>query len=162
VLRYPTISRYIFIDDFCGSGKQATEYSQDIVEQIKRLNPDAFVAYYVLFATSEGMDKIRRETAFDAAKAIFELDSSFKCFSSNSRYFRSHSSEIDPVFCENMCVRYGISMVAAPHVLGFDNSQLLIGFHHNTPDNTLPIIWYNEPSGIPWKPIFRRYPKLEW
>jgi hypothetical protein len=161
-LRDPSASRYIFIDDFCGSGKQGTEYSRDLVEEIKRLNPGAFVAYYVLFATSEGINKVRTETAFDAAKAIFELDFSFKCFSSGSRYFRARSPEIDQAFCEDMCRRYGANMVAGPHVLGFENSQLLIGFHHNTPDNTLPIIWYNEPGGMPWKPIFRRYPKLEW
>ena len=34
--------------------------------------------------------------------------------------------------------------------LGFEDSQLLIGFHHNTPDNTLPIIWFDEPGGVPW------------
>ncbi len=161
-LRDATVKRYIFLDDFCGSGKQGTEYSRDIVEEIKQLNPDAFVAYYVLFATTQGISKIKNETAFDAAKAIYELDSTFKCFSTDSRYFRAPPSGVDRGFCEGMCRKYGATMVGAPHVLGFDDSQLLIGFHHNTPDNTLPIIWFNEPSGVPWKPMFRRYPKLEW
>jgi hypothetical protein len=161
-LRNPAVTRYIFIDDFCGSGMQGTEYSQDLVEEIKRLEPSAFVAYYVLFATSKGINKIRSETAFDAANAIYELDSSFKCFSAESRHFRSSATEIDRSFCEDMCRRYGARMMSAPNVLGFDDSQLLIGFHHNTPDNTLPIIWFDEPGGVPWKPIFRRYPKLEW
>ena len=162
LLRDSTVTRYIFIDDFCGSGKQGTEYSRDLVEEIKRLNANAFVAYYVLFATEQGINKIRTETAFDTARAIYELDGSFKCFSTNSRYFRTALNEIDAVFCEQMCRRYGARMVATPDELGFEDSQLLIGFHHNTPDNTLPIIWFDEPSGLPWKPIFRRYPKLEW
>jgi hypothetical protein len=161
-LRDPTVTRYVFIDDFCGSGKQGTEYSRDLVEEIKRLNPHAFVAYYVLFATTRGISKVRDETAFDVARAIYDLDTSFKCFSAGSRYFRTPTSDIDPAFCEQMCRAYGARMVAAPHVLGFDDSQLLVGFHHNTPDNTLPIIWYDEPGGVPWKAIFRRYPKLEW
>jgi hypothetical protein len=156
------VTRYVFIDDFCGSGEQGTEYSRDLVEEIKRLNPRLFVAYYVLFATAQGISKIRTETAFDAARAIYELDSSFKCFSAGSRYFRTPTPEIDPGFCEQMCRTYGARMVVAPHELGFDDSQLLVGFHHNTPDNTLPIIWYDEPGGVPWKPIFRRYPKLGW
>src|SRR5258708_5734908 len=54
-LRDPAVTRYVFIDDFCGSGKQGTEYSQDLVEEIKRLKPNAFVAYYVLFATRKGI-----------------------------------------------------------------------------------------------------------
>jgi hypothetical protein len=161
-LRDPSVSRYIFIDDFCGSGKQGVAYSRDVVEEIKNLKPDAFVAYYVLFATENGIGKVRNETKFDAARAIYELDSSFKCFSADSRYFRNRLTEIDPAFCKRMCTLYGEKMLSAGHALGFEDSQLLIGFHHNTPDNTLPIIWFNEPSVLPWKPIFPRYPKLEW
>jgi hypothetical protein len=159
-LRDPDIKRYIFIDDFCGSGKQGTEYSQDLVEEIKRLNPDIFVAYHVLFATAHGIGKIRHDTAFDSASAIYELDDSFKCFSAASRYFRNPTQGIDRAACEQMCRKYGARMVAPEHVLGFDDSQLLLGFHHNTPDNTLPIIWFDEPGAVPWKPVFRRYPKL--
>ena len=161
-LRDAKVLRYIFIDDFCGSGKQGSEYSKDIVEDIKKLNPDAFVAYYVLFATKKGIDKVRNETKFDSARAIYELDSSFKTFSPDSRYFRNRLPEIDPIFCERMCKLYGERMVVPVHALGYENSQLLIGFHHNTPDNTLPIIWFDDPGHLPWKPIFRRYPKLEW
>lgn len=159
-LRDPSVSRYIFLDDFCGSGKQGTAYSRDVVEEIKNLNPRAFIAYYVLFATEDGINKVRNETKFDAARGIYELDSSFKCFSADSRYFRNRIAGIDPSFCERMCRQYGEKMVSASHALGFDDSQLLIGFHHNTPDNTLPVIWFNEPRV--WKPIFRRYPKLGW
>ena len=38
--------------------------------------------------------------------------------------------------------------------LGYRDSQLLIGFQHNTPDNTLPIIWYDEQAGRPGNPSF--------
>lgn len=161
-LRYPKISRYIFLDDFCGSGKQGSEYSKDLVEDIKRLNPNSFVAYYVLFATTDGIEKVKTQTKFDAAQAIFELDPSFKCFSSDSRFFRLSPPEIDQGFCMGMSRTYGEKLVAPIHALGYEDAQLLIGFHHNTPDNTLPIIWCDEPGGIAWKPIFRRYPKLEW
>ncbi|MCC6362223.1 MAG: hypothetical protein IT165_01795 [Bryobacterales bacterium] len=161
-LRDPDVTRYVFIDDFCGSGKQASQYSRDLVEDILRLNPNASVAYYVLFATTKGITTVRSETAFTEAREIYQLDPSFECFSAGSRYFLRPADGIDKQFCQEMCQRYGAHMVAPAHVLGFDNSQLLLGFHHNTPDNTLPIIWYDEPSDFPWKPIFRRYPKLEW
>jgi hypothetical protein len=163
-LRDPAIKRYVFIDDFCGSGKQGTEYSHDLVEEIKRLNADAMVEYYVLFATTQGISKVRNETRFDSAKAIYELDISFKCFSPTSRYFETPPPppEVDKAFCEQMCRTYGASMVAGPHILGYDDSQLLLGFHHNTPDNTLPVIWFDRPGPFAWKAIFRRYPKLEW
>lgn len=162
-LRDDNVSRYVFIDDFCGSGKQGTAYSQDLVEDIKRLKSDASIAYYVLFATQKGVGKVRNETKFDTAKAIYELDASFRCFSAESRYFRERPDDIDPAFCEQMCRTYGERLMRGPdHALGFEDSQLLVGFHHNTPDNTLPIMWFDESEGVPWKPIFRRYPKLEW
>jgi hypothetical protein len=43
--------------------------------------------------------------------------------------------------------------------LGYRNGQLLVGFHHNTPDNTLPIVWKDDIRcrGRPWEPVFRRY-----
>ena len=61
-----------------------------------------------------------------------------------------------------MCWKYGKTMLGEKHALGFEDSQLLLGFHHNIPDNTLPIMWFDGPDRVPWKPIFRRYPKLEW
>ena len=62
------------------------------------------------------------------------------------------------MFAEQMCRFYGSSLVPGDP-FGYDNGQLLIGFHHNTPDNTLPIFWYDEPGGTSWTPIFKRYPK---
>jgi hypothetical protein len=65
---------------------------------------------------------------------------------------------IDRAEVEAMCRRYGDRLVST-YPLGFGDCQLLIGFHHNTPDNSLPIIWFVEPDGLPWTPIFKRYSK---
>ena len=43
--------------------------------------------------------------------------------------------------------------------LGYDNCQLLLSFFHNTPNNSLPIFWF-EDEQVEWKPMFRRYPKI--
>jgi len=44
--------------------------------------------------------------------------------------------------------------------LGYDDSQSLIVFPHNTPNNTLPIIWAGNKNekeiGVPWNPIWER------
>jgi len=161
-LRHPSVTRYVFIDDFCGSGHQAQEYSSQIVEDIKALSPTSEVSYFVLCATSEGLEAVRDNTLFDVVRCVFELDTSFRCFSSNSRYFPAPQpwSAIAGDVAEEMCVSYGSRLVPdAP--LGYGDCQLLLGFHHNTPDNTLPIFWAGEdPLGPPWKPMFKRYPKL--
>jgi len=48
----PSIERYVFIDDLCGSGTQAAEYTKSLIRPLKRMNPRAKVSYYTLFATS--------------------------------------------------------------------------------------------------------------
>ena len=52
-----------------------------------------------------------------------------------------------------------IPQLAAKHQLGYGDGQLLLGLFHNTPDNTLPIFWFNE-EGKEWYPIFKRYNKI--
>lgn len=160
LLRDSRVARYVFLDDICGSGQQAGQYSEDVLKELKILQPHARACYYVLFATSEAIDAIRRNTLFDDVQAVFDLDPSFRCFGPGSRYFVDPPPEIDKRFAEDMCNRYGRQLTPRSP-LGYRNCQLLIGFHHNTPDNTLPIIWYERP-GVPWAPIFKRYPKIDW
>lgn len=174
-LKNGNIAEYVFLDDFCGSGTQAKRYNNTIVKDIKRMNPDARVSYLMLFATKKGKNKIKTEMQFDYVEAIFELDESFKCFSESSRYFKKQPDFITKEECIIICEKYGkpqienvlkkeiederkLAIAVEKHKYGFGDCQLLLGFHHNTPDNTLPIFWYDEDKI--WSPIFRRYNKI--
>lgn len=158
-LRNPNIDRYVFIDDFCGSGDQARGYSKSIVEDIKSFDPNIKVSYFVLCGTSAGMETVRNDTLFDSVGSVFEMDESFECFSPSSRYFPSpRNPQIDASLAEHMCRHYGDQIFDDP--LGYDDCQLLLAFSHNTPDNTLPVFWGDDADGEPWTPIFKRYPKL--
>lgn len=159
-IRTPSIRRYVFLDDLCGSGQQAATYSKELLVDLKRLEPKASVAYYVLFATTSALSHIRDKTLFDEVSCVFDLDPSFKCFEEGSRYFSEDDNGIDRQKARDICLHYG-ERLWLDHPLGYRDSQLLIGFHHNTPDNTLPVIWFDEP-GSPWRPIFKRYPKELW
>ncbi|MEQ8908712.1 MAG: hypothetical protein RIC95_05940 [Vicingaceae bacterium] len=176
-LNAPDIEEYIFIDDFCGSGSQATEYSDKIVDLILSINPHVKISYLMLFATNTGKDYVKNNTNFHYVDSVYEVDETFKCFSTNSRFFKNAPDEINQIFAKEMCERYGKDLIKSiiereirgisvaelenlseQHKLGFGDCQLLMGFHHNTPDNTLPIIWYDE-NDIAWNPIFKRYNK---
>ncbi|WP_461330746.1 phosphoribosyltransferase-like protein [Bradyrhizobium liaoningense] len=51
-------------------------------------------------------------------------------------------------------------MLCPPHPLGYKDTQLALGFSHNTPDNTLPVFWEQPNAKIrTWKPVLHRYPK---
>lgn len=158
-LRNPDIHRYIFIDDFCGSGRQATRYSEDLVQEMKtvahRSGISITVDYFVLCGTSDGLKRVS-ESSFDGVRCAIELDDSYRCFAFDSRCFADDRVRDQREAAEEMSRRYG-ARLTPKHPLGFGNGQLLISFHHNTPNNTLPIIW----SDINWVPIFRRYSKYE-
>lgn len=155
VLRDDQIKHYVFIDDLCGSGTQAVEYSEDIVEEIKSRKKDARVYYFALFGLESGLSSVRSSTVFDVVDAVFVLDTSFSCFDEGSRYFLPDEEEARRKARETMS-RYGERLLPG-HGLGYKDSQLLLGFFYNVPDNTLPVIWCENDS---WTPIFRRYPKF--
>jgi hypothetical protein len=176
--QYPEVKYYVFIDDFCGSGDQAKSYSKLIVELIKSMNKNIKVFYLMLFTTKEGKNNVINETLFDKVDAVFELNNSFKCFDKDSRYFNNCPKEIDINFAKDFIGVCGeklmksilkkdfprkdakeIDELSRQYKYGYKDGQLLIGFHHNTPDNSIPIFWYDEEE-IAWYPIFRRYNKI--
>lgn len=161
-LRHPAVDRYVFVDDVCGSGETATRYSRDFLGEVVALNPDAKLFYFAMFGTADGMDVVRQHTLFGSnALAVYELDNTYKCLSQDSRYLKVVPFGVSPDLVRQVARFYGqLIMPAHPH--GYQNSELLLGFHHNTPDNTIPIIWADQTNGspIPWTPAFRRYQKI--
>jgi hypothetical protein len=89
----------------------------------------------------------------DTMHILHEWD---KAFSNNSEIFPdSRMREL----VKELSKRYGDKLYHKGP-LGYDESQALIVFPHNTPNNTLPIIWAshrNEKTiGVPWNPLFER------
>lgn len=172
------VKEYVFIDDFCGSGSQAKVYSKEIVDKIKEKKPNIKISYLMLFATTDGKNNIQNLNKFDFVETVFELDESFKCFSEVSRYFQNVPKCISKNESKLLSDKYGyniqmkiwekeskkpkkqtIQELANRDKSGYCDCQLLLGFHHNTPNNSLPIFWYDE-GDIPWVPIFKRYNKI--
>lgn len=147
------IDTIIFIEDFCGSGTQATEYYNKFVKPIKDNSGSIRIIFHSLFATQVGYD-IVNGLGYDEVKTVFLLDDSFKCFSEVSRFFNDHNNDIKDR-CQELCTVHG-NKLCQEHPLGYKDGQLLIGFYHNTPNNTLPIFWSSTTS---WNPIFKRYKK---
>lgn len=155
----PDVKHYIFIDDVLGSGTQITTYLWDILRELRRCAPDVEISYYALFATSDGLSAARAPELFgDNVGCIYELDNTFKCFDNDSRYFSNDSGEIDKAVAKTVAEGYG-EKLWHKHPLGYKNGQLLLALAHNTPDNSLPILWVDVPKNIPWHPIFRRFHK---
>lgn len=175
--KYKEVKRFVFIDDLCGSGDQATNNTSNVhrcVTNLRFFAKEAKISYPMLFGTTKGIEVVRNSGLYDDAQAVVELDESYKCFGDKSRYFNDGIHKRD--VAEGIAHRYGRQIwdkylsllgkdkavrekIADEFALGFKNSQLLISMHHNTPDNTLPIIWFDEEESI-WIPIFKRYNKV--
>ena len=147
------IERIILLDDFCGSGNQATKFHDEFVTYLKDKTPQIHIAYYALFAIGEGLNKVKG-LSFNQAESVFVLDETYKCFSDTSRFFLEDDSTLK-ASCKRMCEKYGRQICSNP--LGYKDCQMLLGFHHNTPNNTLPIFW-QEKNG--WQPMFKRFVKI--
>lgn len=150
------ITRYIFIDDFCGSGSQVSLYLNDIVENMRFENPSLEINYLMLFGTEYGINQVRNANIFSSVEAVFSIDDTFKAFSDNSRYYKTIPDLlIEKIFSKVAALKYGTSISPTP--LGYKDGQLLLALFHNTPDNSLPIFWSEHDN---WKPIFKRYNKI--
>lgn len=149
------VDTYFFIDDLCGSGQQIEEFSKNVIEPLSKAHSKANIIYCPIFATTAGLEYTRKNTAFTSVCCLMELDDSFKCFSSTSRFYDDVSLRLE---AENICRQFG-QILLARHPLGYRDGQLAIGFNHNTPDNSLPIFWAEVEVLPAWSPIFRRYVK---
>lgn len=175
--KFKNVRHFVFIDDVCGSGTQATSDDSNVkrcVSNLKGVVTKADISYFMLFGLTKGIEIVRNSKLYDKVEAVITLDETYQCFSDKSRYFNDNIH--DKKIARQIAYKYGfplakflaekqgflpyeINYVADHRALGFGNCQLLLSMHHNTPDNSLPIIWFDEDDGL-WTPIFKRYNKV--
>ena len=152
------LKHIIFLDDFCGSGRQAVRYSRGLLDRIRATSATVRLSYYPVFATSAGLLRVREKAKFNDVQTAFEFDESFRALEADSRYFRETHDKIDRAYAAEMCRRYGQKLSPSAPV-GYGDCQLLLGFAHNVPNNTLPIFWADGAHDHPWHPVFPRIKK---
>lgn len=155
-----SVGRYVFFDDVVGSADQSTSYLSTKLRRIRKANPHVDLRFMCLFASSKGLQALNSKNMFDGrATSLFELDDTYKVFNELQRYFPTGLLEtFDIEIFEKMVRHYGQALLPG-HATGYKDGQFMLGFTHNTPDNTLPVYW-NEGRRITWNPIFVRYDKV--
>lgn len=157
-IRDKSVNRIVFFDDIVGSGTQARLYLLEELKKIRAGDPSFELSFLALFATTEGLEKLNEPELFDGcATCLFELDSSFKAFSGNARYFADSPAWFNAMNFQAMARQYGAGLQPCLPV-GYKDGQLLLAFAHNTPDNTLPIFW-DQGTRMQWHPVFPRFDK---
>lgn len=152
-LNNPSINHLIFIDDFCASGEQVIVRLKNDIALIRTDLPSLKISFFVLFATVDGLAAARGAGMFDAMEAAITFDEDYKVFSANSLSYQDGHASIS--LAEGQLIAEGYGKQLYPlHPLGHRGGQMLLGFQHNTPDNTLPIFWFKDAP--PWYAIFPR------
>ena len=151
-------TRIVFIDDLCGSGSQAVRYGKRGVATAREMVGQSCECICLfLFATEVGIAKVYAAGVFDSVQAVSILDASYRTYDVKSRIFRRPPPYISRETSRLVAEGYGMEIYPGGP-LGWDDGQLLIGFHHNTPNNTLPILWWRSDDHN-WKPAFPRHGK---
>ncbi|MYH49033.1 MAG: hypothetical protein F4020_02195 [Gammaproteobacteria bacterium] len=157
----PTVRRLIFVDDFCGTGSQAIALGRGTVRWLRAAATRSAVSvevwYLALFGTTTGLSRLRDATVFDRVATVSELDDTYRVFEPESQLYGEQGNDLRQSDGEAMARHYG-RRLHPTGPLGHGDCQLLLGFHHNVPDNTLPIFWA-EQSQPPWRALFPRIPK---
>ncbi len=162
-LRDPEILRYVLIDDFAGSGSQAIKFARDVIQPIKAAAPEANFSYYMLIATTSAMERLRGlafcsadARLFEDVACVFELGDEFKAFSETSLFYPNQQNKRESA--RKVADVYGYQL-RPKSPLGYKNGELILGFAHNVPNNTLPIFSWEGQQNRSWMSPFTRYPK---
>jgi len=132
------VKAIVFFDDIIGSGNQALKFAEEHLEEIE------IDKYYVaLLAFEKGFNEVKEKACFEKVIVFSKLSEEYRAFSPESQVFPEHETRQR---LQRMCKKYGEDLFPK-HPLGYDDSQALIVFPHNTPNNTLPIIWASDKSG---------------
>lgn len=154
---------WIFLlDDFIGSGNQArktwyVKRKSQMGEMIKKRslndihkeNPHLGFIYLAAVGCRKGKKVIEEKTP---VKVILgdELDERFKCFSDDSIIYQDPEERKR---ARRVMKEKGRKLYRYP--LGYGSMELAVAFYHNTPNNSLPVIWKRK-DGI-WYPLFERF-----
>lgn len=145
----------ILLDDFSGSGESIqkfyTKHCKEIAEQ-KRCTVGALTVAYMKAA-----EKYLRKNGIK----IYG-DSYQPAFLRRQSFFKNDQ---EMVTIRDFCFKQGEMLLPrwkTEHLkpLGYKNSQSMVCFEHTTPNNTLPILWYEQVipnSDRKWNAIFPRF-----
>jgi len=156
----------VFIDDFIGTGNSACEYFERLAKEhgeiLKRLSKEPGeiegtsklqIFFIVICGFQEGQSKIEKclcELGLPVKVHICDpLSEDAKVFSEKSTIFVSPNEREE---ARQVVYEFGAQLVNDVP-LGYGDTQTIIVFEHNCPNNSLPILWAESKN---FRPLFRR------
>jgi hypothetical protein len=146
----------VFVDDFCGTGTQFTDFLMSTnAAALKSERPNMRFVYLLAAAHIEGIAAIQKQYPFIEIICADQLTRSHDFFSPVA-FERYREPDIGiRVNEEYTKLAESIGLPKNPKLdsSGFGKLGLSYGFFHSTPNNTLPVFWYE--TNV-WKPLLAR------
>ena len=152
------IKAIVFVDDIIASGSSAVEFLNQLNTMCGGLIRDKQVTVFIfaICALHTGKEKLEnaiKKVPFDAEVVVNDLlTEADQCFTDQSEVFSS-PSERDRA--KQIALEYG-GQLEKRQPLGYKDSQLLVAFYDNCPNNTLPILRKESTENVKWMPLFKR------
>ena len=152
------IRAIVFVDDLIASGDTAIASLNKLNKMCGALIQTKKVKVFVsaicgLDIGDRNLQSAMPTVPFDVEVNICDyLLYSEQCFNNSSQVFNSPDERIKS---KGIARNYGIELVKNSP-LGYNDCQLLVVFHDNCPNNTLPILWKESTGKTKWMPLFKR------
>jgi hypothetical protein len=143
------IKKFLFIDDFLGTGQQFSEFAEQF--GLQHSLQGCYALYAPLVAHKRGIDHLKKTCPDLHVVSVEVIDDSYSVFSGNSLCFNDglNTPLTARSFYDSLVQR--AQFPVRPEALrGYGKLSLCYAFAHATPDNSLPIIWAEGPG---WKPL---------
>lgn len=150
------IKHVVCVEDVIGSGEDMLNFLRAVDRKFGQLLAERNISVIIqsICALTDGVKKIESEAnnlKYKFTLKYYELMD--KCFSQKPEY-----CNIDEDWDEIMRIaeKYG-RRLRPDKPLGYGDSQMLVVFHDNCPNNTLPILWaQSKEIEFYWQPLFPR------
>ena len=131
----------VFLDDFSGTGRQATKIWEKYLHE---LLPDDPTIYLILVGINDrAVKKISKETDLNVL-SFFHYNDRDNLFSDSCKSFTPAEKQIILKYCKRADNRYP---------MGSGDCGMVLVLAHNTPNNSIPILHTNHEK---WEGLFRR------
>ena len=153
--------RVVFLDDFVGTGKQAIRFLNQNIERFPWLRKKKlYIAALLAFEDAQRDKEMFNELAGFYASEI--LKESMRAFSPQNPIWESASEREE---AKAWAEEIGREVLPKLHsyepsrdALGYDNTQAIVSFGYNIPNNTLPLFWAaGQRGGKEWRPLRERF-----
>lgn len=176
----------VFLDDVSISGGQISWFLKKKEKELvwKTLLREKNIYALFLISTLKTKKSLQKDNIYLCAPIL--MDERSQCFKEESTIYKMFDNDIRDIIrlqSKHMSQVYGYKLLINQYkingelhrlikagkaleeikekikkdALGYDDSQALIAFEYNTPNNCLPIIWVESEN---WKPLFKRSDKL--